>query len=109
MNRAFGRKGPVLCGRYNLTLLKSPQQVRNALAYVLLNARKHLRERSRTRSRGTVDPCSSGRWFDGWKRGEALPEPSREPPEIAPSRFWLLRTGWRRHGLVALSEVPGRR
>ena len=45
VNRAFERKGPVLYGRYNLTLLKTPRQVRNALAYVLLNARKHWRER----------------------------------------------------------------
>ena len=104
VNRAFGRRGPVLYGRYNLKLLKTPRQVRNALAYVLLNARKHWRERHRSGPlpEGAVDPCSSGGWFDGWK--SALQgEPSREPPEIAPARFWLLRTGWRRHGLVALS------
>ena len=96
-------------GRYNLKLLKTPSQVRNALAYVLLNARKHWRERHRTGPTpvGALDPCSSGRWFDGWK-GALRGEPSREPPEVAPARFWLLRTGWRRHGLVALSKVPGR-
>ena len=87
--------------------LETPKQVRNALAYVLLNARKYLRERTRVLPRGTVDPCSSGRWFDGWRKGQPRPEASREPPEVAPARFWLLTTGWRKHGLVALSEVPG--
>ena len=107
VNRAFGRNGPVLYGRYNLKLLKTPKQVRNALAYVLLNARKHLRERTRALPSGTVDPCSSGRWFDGWRKGEPRPAPSQEPPDVASARFWLLKTGWRKHGLVALSEVPG--
>ena len=110
VNRTFGRRGPVLYGRYNLKLLKTPKQVRNALAYVLLNARKHLRERTRALPQATVDPCSSGRWFDGWRKGEPRPAPSQESAEVAevaPARFWLLRTGWRRHGLVALSEIPG--
>jgi hypothetical protein len=33
--------GPVLHGRYHLRVLRTPREVRNALAYVLLNARKH--------------------------------------------------------------------
>ena len=41
VNRVFQRKGPVLTNRYHLTVLKSPTQVRNAIAYVLLNARRH--------------------------------------------------------------------
>jgi hypothetical protein len=28
-------------------------------------------------------------------------------PEVARPRTWLLRVGWRRHGLVDPSEVPG--
>ena len=45
VNRVFGRKGPVLFGRYLLRALRTPRDVRNALAYVLLNARKHWRQR----------------------------------------------------------------
>ena len=109
VNRVFQRRGPVLFGRYHLTLLKTPTQVRNALAYVLLNARKHWREAKRRLPVPQVDPYSSGRWFDGWKPGGAWPPADGEPPEVAPSGFWLLHTGWRRRGLVALSEVPGGR
>ena len=109
VNRVFGRKGPVLYGRYNLKLLETPRQVRNALAYVLLNVRKHWGETGRGLPAAQIDPCSSGRWFDGWKRGSERPAPTREPPEVAPARFWLLSQGWRRYPLVALSEVPGGR
>ncbi|MCH7599579.1 MAG: hypothetical protein IH973_07465, partial [Myxococcales bacterium] len=33
----FKRTGQVIAGRYHVQLLTSPQQVRNALRYVLLN------------------------------------------------------------------------
>ena len=45
VNRVFGRVGPVLFGRYHLRVLRTPREVRHALAYVLLNARKHWRQR----------------------------------------------------------------
>ena len=109
VNRVFGRRGPVLYGRYNLKLLETPRQVRNALAYVLLNVRKHWHKTGGGVPPARIDPCSSGRWFDGWRLGEPRPAPSREPPEVASARFWLLTQGWRRYSLVALSEVPGGR
>jgi REP element-mobilizing transposase RayT len=108
VNRVFGRCGRVLAERYHLRCLRSPRQVRNAVAYVLLNARKHLAERVARLPHATrPDPASSGRWFDGWR--DWLPEErSEEPACVAFPRSWLLRVGWRRHGLVDLSEVPGR-
>ncbi len=54
----------------------------------------------------SIDPASSGRWFSGWAR--ALPPPPDEPAVAAP-RTWLLRVGWRRHGLIDPSEIPGAR
>jgi REP element-mobilizing transposase RayT len=114
VNRALRRSGAVLRERFHLDVLTSPRQVRNALAYVLLNARKHLAERLAKRGRGVpataLDEASSARWFDGWRRAvrTAAPEPraaSRVP--VAPARAWLLTTGWRRHGLVDPLEVPG--
>ena len=33
VNRVFGRRGPVLFGRYHLRALRTPREVRNALAY----------------------------------------------------------------------------
>ena len=106
VNRVFRRSGPVLYGRYHLHVLKTPREVRNALAYVLLNVRKHWRERHRKAPPLRLDEGSSARWFDGWKR--QLPAPLvREPPEVAGAHTWLLTRGWRRHGRVDPAEVPG--
>jgi REP element-mobilizing transposase RayT len=105
VNRVLRRSGPVLRDRYHLHVLRTPLEVRRALAYVLLNARKHL---GRLAARvGRVDPASSGAWFDGWRR-EGHDRAERSPP-VAPARSWLLRVGWRRHGLLDPSEVPGLR
>ena len=108
--RAFGLAGPMLHGRYHLRILRTPQEVRRALAYVLLNARKHWRERHGAPPPERLDAASSARWFDGWRRAppvrEAVAE-APESPEVAPARTWLLATGWRRHGLVDPAELPG--
>jgi hypothetical protein len=109
--RAFGLSGPVLHGRYHLRVLRTPREVRSALSYVLLNARKHWRERHGSAPPVLLDAASSGRWFDGWRRAPASrvpPSKAPEPPEVAPPRTWLLTLGWRRHGLVDPAEVPGR-
>ncbi len=110
VNEVFGRRGPVLADRYHLRVLRTPLEVRRALAYVLLNARRHASRRSRE---ARIDPASSGRWFDGWKRQPELSQDGggagvgRAP--VARARSWLLRRGWRRHGLVDPEEVPGGR
>jgi hypothetical protein len=107
VNRSFRRVGPVLAGRYHLRLLSGPRQVRNALAYLLLNARKHLGARAPRRA--VLDPASSGRFFDGWSRGPGSAVPPRASlVPVARPRTWLLRVGWRRHGLIDPAEVPGR-
>ena len=67
-NRVFGRSGPVMDGRYHLRVLGSPCEVRNAIAYVLCNARKHWRERWGQAPPVGIDAASSGRWFGGWLR-----------------------------------------
>ena len=101
VNRVFGRSGRVLRDRYHLHVLRSPKAVRNALAYVLLNARKHAR---RVRRELAIDPASSGRWFEGWR--QKLPRDA-SAPAVARARTWLLCKGWRRHGLIDALEVPG--
>jgi hypothetical protein len=54
-----------------------------------------------------MDPFSSAWWFDGWKDNEwregLLPPEART---VADAETWLLRVGWRRHGLLAIDEVP---
>jgi REP element-mobilizing transposase RayT len=106
VNRVFGRRGPVLFGRYHLRVLRTPREVRNALAYVLLNVRKHWRQRNGIAPPVRLDVASSGVWFDGWKR----PPPAIGHPRIravARPRFWLLAKGWRHHGLIDPAETPG--
>ncbi len=110
VNRVGQRSGPVLDGRYHHRSLRSPREVRRALAYVLLNARRHL-----AKSRGVspsapahLDGASSARWFDGWRPevgSRALEESTAR--EVARPRTWLLRIGWRRHGLLDPAETPG--
>lgn len=103
INRIVHRKGNVFSDRYHSHALATPREMRNGLVYVLLNCRKHLGRSP------DIDPASSGLWFDGWKR-----PPRSEPPglfldyaiPVQPSRTWLARVGWRRHGLIALHERP---
>jgi hypothetical protein len=97
----------VLKERYHLRVLRTPREVRNVLRYVLLNVRKHGRP---TGVRATLDAASSARWFDGWRHAPMMPdEPQRGAPPVARARTWLLRIGWRRHGLLDPNDVPGSR
>jgi len=109
VKRIFGWTGPVMLGRYHLQRLGSPRQVRNALRYVLSNARRHAARRARElRLAWEIDPASSGWAFDGWqaRSGRKLEE-ARRIAGVASPRSWLLRTGWRRHGLFSPLEIPG--
>jgi len=98
-------KGRILEGAYHAHLLRTPREVRHALQYVLLNVRKHWREVRGGAPPVRMDECSSGQWFDGWRR--PLPASRAGPREVAPAGSWLLRMGWRRHGLIDPAAVPG--
>ncbi len=112
VNRVFERTGKVLADRFHHVVKRTPTEVRRALAYVLLNIRKHYKERRGRKPPMVLDGASSGIWFDGWK--------GREPPpsgrcadadracEVAEPHTWLLGKGWRRIGLIDPAEVPGR-
>ena len=97
VNRALGRHGRAWGGRYHSRLLRTPREVQNALVYVLNNFRKHIRG-----ARG-LDPCSSARWFDGWRH---RPGHRTDPAPVANPRTWLARVGWRRRGLIDAAECP---
>jgi REP element-mobilizing transposase RayT len=98
LNRLWNRLGKVFADRFHDRILRTPREVRNALAYVLQNARRH----------GVVvgqrepDPLSSGRWFDGWR--DLVADWTSEAP-IARARTWLLSKGWRRHRLIGLADA----
>jgi hypothetical protein len=109
VNWVFGRRGKVLDGRYHSVVLRTPRQVRSAPRYVLQNWRKH---ESRAARNAVLDPCSSGRWFAGWREASAAAELARRDPigggrETAQARCWLIRQGWYRYGLIGLTEAPG--
>jgi len=100
INRTHGRAGRVWADRYHGRELRTPREVRNAIAYVLLNARKH------GRSVAEIDPCSSARWFDGWRdRPDLIIDLASDPPGVAWPRTWLLAVGWRRHGMLRASDA----
>jgi REP element-mobilizing transposase RayT len=108
LNAALGRRGDVFADRYHSVLLRTPRQVRNAICYVLQNARRHGERLDR---RLAIDPFSSAWWFDGWAHEDwriwRRPPPDRPP--VAPAESWLLTTGWRRWGLIDPAEVPAAR
>ncbi len=113
VNRVFGRSGPVLADRYHVRVLRTPREVRNALAYVLLNARRHAAKAGRKIARAlAIDPASSGRWLDGWRTsipGTGAPGiPPPAAPAVSSPHSWLLTEGWRRRGLLDPDEIPGR-
>jgi hypothetical protein len=95
VNRMFGRHGRVWGDRFHSHLLRTPREVRNALVYVLNNWRKHVRAAE------GFDPCSSARWFNGWRNVVPM-----DSSPVATARTWLARVGWRRHGDIGLDEQP---
>jgi REP element-mobilizing transposase RayT len=100
LNKQWRRRGRVFADRFHDRVLKSPRAVKIALRYVLNNGRKHGAHSGRG-----PDPCSSGRWFDGW-RDYVSPQWAFEGP-VASARTWLVTTGWRRCGRIGVREVPG--
>jgi REP element-mobilizing transposase RayT len=105
LNAALRRRGSIWADRWHGRALSSPREVRNALAYVLLNARKH---------QGIpcgLDPCASVVWSADafadrvYRDGLRLLAAERAPPVALP-RTWLLSAGWRRHGLLGVRDFP---
>ena len=112
LNHYLGREGSVFDDRYHVEVITTPTQTRNALCYVLLNARRH--GEPLDPSYQGMDPFSSAWWFDGWK--DASWKLGIGPPAqrtVAPAESWLLTTGWRQAGagLLEITEVlvAGRR
>lgn len=76
MNRLMGAKGPVLDDRYHAHVLRTPAEVRRALAYVAGNFASHARRRGEEIRGGLTDRYSSDAW----------------PGLIDAPRSWLLRS-----------------
>jgi hypothetical protein len=106
INKVVGRKGKVFVDRYFERILKSPKQTRHCLLYVLNNFRRHAAQRGKILDVDYVDPCSSGRFFDGWIGVWFEHRTGRDPP-VVPAKTWLLKKGWRVWGELATWELPG--
>jgi len=107
-----GRRGGVFPDRYYVEVLRSPRQTRRAINYVLNNWRHHGESQLRLASGWKVDPFSSAPSFDGFGDvdARAIEWPQRYVPlPVWEPRTWLLSEGWRMHGLIGATEVPGPR
>jgi REP element-mobilizing transposase RayT len=117
LNRELGRKGRVFADRYHTERLETPAQVKNALAYVLGNWRKHGEDRDIAGPARRTDRYSTGPFFDGWDTGppppvffrKDLPFPEDGPFPIRFATSWLLTQGWKKHGLLSPWHRPGPR
>ena len=105
------RKGRVFSDRYYAEIIESPRQARHALSYVLGNWRKHGEDRDPRLANWTYDWFSSAWSFPDWSEDINdpffhPPPPTYEPLLVRRPTTWLLRTGWKRHGLISYREVP---
>jgi putative transposase len=97
LNHLLGIRGRFFSDRFHSRELTSPRAVRNAIVYVLMNAKKH-------GSRFTgIDALSSALWFDGFAERLA---PCEDASPVRAPRTWLASIGWRRHGLIRIDERP---
>jgi hypothetical protein len=108
------RKGSVFADRYHAVVIRTPKHARHELAYVLNNWRKHGEHRSGDARNWKIDPFATGWLFQGWR--ERADEPfawklreTYEPMPVWWPKTWLLKDGWRRHGLISTHEVPSER
>jgi REP element-mobilizing transposase RayT len=106
------RRGGVFADRYNSRALTSPRAVRHAVCYVLNNWRRHEEDRASFTRNWRLDPYANGIAFDGWKERVESGLHYQRPETYQPfvtwfPKTWLLREGWKRHGLVSVYEVPG--
>jgi REP element-mobilizing transposase RayT len=87
LNRLMGRCGPVFTDRYHAHVLRTPAEVRNALAYAVENFASHAARRGERIGPAFVDPYSS----------ETARGPDGLPPPVSEPSSWLLRS----RGVVA--------
>jgi len=112
LNSHLARKGAVLLERYHVHVLRTPREVRNALAYVLSNAFKHAGSKGRVQldsfsSAVTVkDPAWAQLLGRRWRSVVGFPEEDSPGSALAllaevesllsRPRTWLLSRGWER-------------
>ncbi len=106
LNRLWKRRGRVFADRYHDHILRSPREVRNALRYVLGNARHHAAEGRMVAVPQAIDTYSSAPWFDGFRETIVVRGLQAVLRPVTDAHTWLLTIGWRRHGLLSVAEHP---
>ena len=97
------RTGVVFPQRYHAEVLSNRQQARNAINYVLNNWRRHREDTTGT----ALDPYASGVLFDGWKDNRHFRPPENYfPLPVLYPTTWMLKQGWRMHGLIDPYACP---
>ena len=103
LNKLWRRKGKVFADRYHDHVLKTPREVKNALAYVMGNATKHAAAGRMVQQPHPIDRFSSAPWAsDCFEERFTVRGIDITMRPVADATTWLLRVGWRRHGLLAL-------
>jgi hypothetical protein len=103
LNARLGRRGKVFASRYHARALRTPLEVRRALVYVLHNHRHHHSGSGRP---SRFDPFSGATYFDGFRSAVPPRAIERCVLPVVRANTWLLRTGWRMHGLISPDEAP---
>jgi putative transposase len=100
-NKLWGHKGRVFDDHYHAVSLDRPTRIRNALVYVLQNAKRH-----GVPFNGQLDPFSTAPAFEGWRNREPIVSDALYPR--AKHKQWALRQGWQkaRGGLLHTDETP---
>jgi hypothetical protein len=106
LNKLWSRRGKVFADRYHDRILKTPRETRNALRYVLQNARKHAAEGRMLAVPQAIDVYSSAPWFDGFRETLQIRGLDVTIRPVTDARTWMLTIGWRRHGLLSVHELP---
>ncbi|MCA9597602.1 MAG: transposase [Myxococcales bacterium] len=103
LNAVMQRRGKVFADRFFSRVVHDARDMRNVLAYVLNNARRHCIAGSVKKN--WVDEFSSAHAFDGW----TVPIESRAqaPPPVAPALSLIMQNWKYAGGLISPSFVPG--
>ncbi len=110
VNAVLRRKGAVVSGRFDLQVLQSLQQVRNAVAYVLRNGEHHgvLHPWRSGYGVPTVDRWTSAAWFSGWIDPVLnVPDGGCGAGVVRPARSYLMYKAFEERGLSYRDPIPG--
>jgi hypothetical protein len=119
LNTAYGkvtkgprRQGVVFVDRYHAEIIRSPTQMRHAMAYVLLNFRKHREDQVAPMDQWKTDWFSSAWTFPHWTEYGDEAFLWRGPTTYEPLWTWLPQTwmaaeGWKKISpTISCHEVP---